>query len=192
MSDATPLTRIPGPALILGPAHGGKSELAVQLLAPDKSAVVVGTAMPGDPALDKRIRELRAYRPGAWETVESGHDLPAALENALGQSRQVLVDSVNQWIGALVVDAAADDAKVSETALAETLDFRIGELLNVVRGVGTQARLVLVSAEVGGGPAPARAAERQYRRAVGLVNRQLAEIAKSVIVVNAGIPQRIK
>ena len=53
-------------------------------------------------------------------------------------------------------------------------------------------RYVLVSAEVGAGPAPSRSAERLFRQQVGLCNQRLAQAASTVIAVQSGIASIIK
>ena len=71
------------------------------------------------------------------------------------------------------------------------VERQIRELEQALAGA-KHHRLVLVSSEVGAGPPPARGAERQFRRSLGLLNQSLARAAASVVVVTAGIPQILK
>jgi adenosylcobinamide kinase/adenosylcobinamide-phosphate guanylyltransferase len=187
----TSWTKLPSPILILGGAHAGKSELATQLIAPDRGAVVIGTADTGEGALSPRLKALKALRPPAWDTVETTHDLPAALSQAAKTSPQVLVDAVSLWLASLHVELGARGADDPVVAMADA-DQRINELIKVIAGVPAGCRLVLVSAEAGHGLAPQRVADRLYRRAVGLANQQLAKRAATVIEVTAGIPRFLK
>lgn len=188
MNDALTATRLPSPVLLLGAAHSGKSELALQYVAPDQHAVVIGTSRADGRGMGRRISELKALRPPPWESVDSGADLPAMIADAATGTTQILVDSVSQWLAGMTV--AADS--VAEDRLEEELRLASDELVRVIHDLEKKLRLVLVSAEVGAGPAPTRAAERLFRRAVGQLNRRLATLSRSVVVVHAGIPQRIK
>lgn len=184
-------TRLPAPILILGGAHAGKSELAMQLLAPDCETVVIGTADTNESALSPRLKALKALRPPAWTTLETTQDLPAALAQAVKKSPQVLVDAVSLWLAALHVELGARGADDPAGAMQDA-DQRVDELMQVVLGAPKTCRIVLVSAEAGHGLAPQRVADRLYRRAVGLANQRLARQATTVIEVVAGLPRFIK
>jgi adenosylcobinamide kinase/adenosylcobinamide-phosphate guanylyltransferase len=182
------LTQLDGPVLVLGPAHAGKSELAIQLLAPDRAAVVLGTSTLRHEAMERRLGQLAALRPPTWETIAVTRDLPVAVDDALGRAPQLLVDSVSQWLAAVVV-GDADEAPGE--AIAAAAAKQVDELLALI-AARPQARVVLVSAEAGAAPTPGRPMERLYRRLVGETNRRLAAAARSVVVVHAGIPLVIK
>ncbi len=175
------------PVLLLGPAHAGKSELAMRLLRPDQPAVVVGTASTRERAFQERLEHLKGLRPAAWESLDCESDLPGLVDEAAGRAGQVMIDAVSQWVATLVV--GRDDA--GEAALADFLKEQTLELRRVVKK-HPNCRFVLVSAEVGGSPAPSRAPERLYRQAVGLANQRLAELSSTVLWVTAGLPLKLK
>lgn len=177
----------PAPVFLLGPAYAGKSELAMRLFRPDQAAVVIGTASPRERAFHDRLEHLKALRPAAWESLDCEADLPGAVADAASRSPQVMVDAVSQWLASLVV--GRDDS--GEAALTEYVRAQVDELRRVI-AKNKQCRFVLVSAEVGGSPAPARAPERLYRQAVGQANQRLADLAQTVLWVVAGQPLKIK
>jgi adenosylcobinamide kinase/adenosylcobinamide-phosphate guanylyltransferase len=188
-----PLTTTTAPAVVLGAAYSGKSELAMRLLAPDRAAIALGTAPANEPAFAARIAALKAGRPAAWDSRDAGHDLAAAVEEAARQAPQVLIDSVSQWLAGLLVggEAAPADGAPSFTATKAEVVHRLEELLRVL-GAFPAVRFAVVSAEVGGGPAPPRPVERLYRELVGQANMRLAQWAKTVLVVHAGVPLMLK
>ena len=184
------LTQLPSPILVLGPAYCGKSAWSHQLLSPVSETHVLGTAPQGDPAFEKRIAALQSLRPPAWESRHVGSDLSLALGDTLGRQPpcpQILIDSVSQWIAVLILtlqSTCEDDleAKVTE---------RLNEFLRVAKTYGS-TRLVMVSAEVGGGPSSPRPMERLYRQMVGLANQRIASLSASVVNIQAGLPQFLK
>ncbi len=188
MSLPSPLnSSTPAPVLLLGPAHAGKSELAMRLLRPDQAAVVVGTAAVRERAFHERLEHLKGLRPAAWESLDCESDLPGMVDDAASRAPQVMVDAVSQWLAALVV--GRDDQ--GESALADFLKAQVDDLRRVMQK-HRNCRFVLVSAEVGGSPAPSRAPERLYRQAVGQANQRFAELAQTVLWVAAGLPLKLK
>lgn len=187
MTEPLKGTCLAAPILLLGPAHSGKSELGVQFLAPDQPAIVVGTGQTSG-GRQRRLTALKNLRPPHWESIDCSTDLPAAVAEASARTQQILIDSVSQWLAALTV---AGDS-LSEDMLEEDLRSRADDLFRVVSAASMKTRIVVISAEVGAAPAPLRAPERLYRRAVGLLNQRLAALSQTVIAVHAGIPLRIK
>ncbi|MBM4252549.1 MAG: hypothetical protein FJ146_11310 [Deltaproteobacteria bacterium] len=183
-------TQSKSPILLLGNAHSGKSELAIQCLRPDLPALVIGTAPPTEPAFQSRIAELQGLRPATWDCIYAGTDLALAVSSATADVKQVLIDSVNQWLATLLL-GYSDDADGSEHGRTGMLNSRIDELITVLRS-RADTRFVIVTAEVGGGPAPSRMAERLFRQHLGLANQRLARVAASVLAVQAGIPTILK
>jgi adenosyl cobinamide kinase/adenosyl cobinamide phosphate guanylyltransferase len=155
--------------LILGGARSGKSELAERLAAslPPPVAYVataVADASRPDPDWAARLAAHRRRRPATWRTVEAGTGLVEALAQI---EDSVLVDALGTWVAA-TPGFAADAA-----GLCEVLQAR-------------RAPAVLVSDEVGLGVHPYSEAGRQFRDALGSVNRAVADIADRVLLVVAG------
>ena len=183
-------TQTKSPLLILGNAHSGKSELAIQCLRPDLPGIVIGTAPPNEPTFHSRIAELQGLRPATWDSVYAGTDLVAAVTSATANVQQIIIDSINQWLATLLLSYSEDDDG-SEQGRANLLNSRVDELVKLLKR-NQETRFVVVTAEVGGGPAPSRMAERLFRQQLGLANQHLARAASSVLAVQAGIPSILK
>ena len=79
-----------------------------------------------------------------------------------------------------------------ETLRARCLE-RVREITRLTQDAcDGEQRLVLVSAELGAGPAPARFLERVFREAVGIMNQHLAALCPTVLSVQAGLAQVLK
>src|SRR4051812_34056573 len=95
------LLHLPSPLFILGPAYSGKSELAHEALAKAPPTTVLGTA--GLTEMESRITQLKSLRPDHWAILES-HELNDDLSEALRESEQVLIDSINQWLANFMLE----------------------------------------------------------------------------------------
>jgi adenosyl cobinamide kinase/adenosyl cobinamide phosphate guanylyltransferase len=160
--------------LVLGGARSGKSEVAEAMAgrAPAPVAyVATATGGGGDPEWTARIAAHRARRP-PWPTLEvpAGGDLARTVAEAAGRpvgAATVLVDSLGVWLAG-VPDFASD----------------VGAVAGALAAV--DAEVIVVSDEVGLGVHPASAAGRQFRDALGALNRAVADAAGEVVLVVAG------
>jgi adenosylcobinamide kinase / adenosylcobinamide-phosphate guanylyltransferase len=153
--------------LVLGGARSGKSELAERLVADSGLSVTyvaTGQADDGDHDMAARIERHRVRRPVEWGTVEAGEDLAGAVAGLPGA---VLVDSLGTWLARL------EGFRGDFGALAAALEARPGTT-------------IVVSDEVGLGVHPSTEAGRQFRDALGELNRVVADAADEVLLVVAG------
>jgi len=151
--------------LVLGGARSGKSEVAERLaLAMPAPVTYVATGVATDDDMAARIAAHKLRRPPAWETVEVGADLVDAVARLDGS---LLIDALGTWV------ASVDGLKADGAALALALRERDGDA-------------VVVSDEVGLGVHPSSSVGRQFRDALGDVNRAVADAADSVLLVVAG------
>ncbi|MET7834593.1 bifunctional adenosylcobinamide kinase/adenosylcobinamide-phosphate guanylyltransferase [Micromonospora sediminicola] len=165
--------------LVLGGIRSGKSEFAESLVADAPTVRYVATAPAGDPEDTEwagRLAAHRARRPGSWTTEETAADPGrlAELITAAGPHDTVLVDDLGGWVTVLLDPAhqpADDTATVAELAAA-------------VRA--SQARLVLVSPEVGLSLVPTTPLGRAFTDALGATNRAVADACDAVALVVAG------
>ncbi len=167
----------------------GKSKFARHTLDAVKTTIVIGTGSEKDASLKDRIEALKAERPQQWHTIESQSDINEPLQNESAKFQQILLDSVNQWLAALIVFGAE---KYSISQLADICDQEIKGLLDSLTKLAQSKRLVIVSAEVGHSLAPSSAIERLLREKISLLNLSLAELSSSVVKLTCGIPQIIK
>jgi adenosylcobinamide kinase / adenosylcobinamide-phosphate guanylyltransferase len=164
---------------VLGGARSGKSRFAEQLAADWGGPVLyVATATASDEEMAERIRRHRASRPVDWRTLEAPRDVAHAVRASLGEARTVLVEDLTLLLSNLFVE----QADAAETAAQAELDG----LLRL------EARLVLVSNEVGMGLVPEYPLGRQFRDALGRLNQLAAASVDEVHFLVAGVPLRLR
>jgi nicotinate-nucleotide--dimethylbenzimidazole phosphoribosyltransferase len=162
--------------LVIGGTRSGKSEVAEGLAArvADRVTVLIpwadaGTDIDADTELAARVATHRARRPAAWTTVECGDALPAALA---ATPDVVVVDSLGTWVARH--DAFAVDVDALVTALRRR-----------------DAATFVVTEEVGLSVHAPTEAGRGFADAVGLLNRAVADVADTVLLVVAGRALRL-
>ncbi|MFG1674779.1 bifunctional adenosylcobinamide kinase/adenosylcobinamide-phosphate guanylyltransferase [Micromonospora sp. NPDC049282] len=165
--------------LVLGGIRSGKSGFAESLVADAPMVRYVATAPAGDPEDTEwaaRLAAHRARRPGSWTTEETAAD-PGRLAEviaAAGPNDTLLVDDLGGWVTVLL-DPAHQPADDTAT---------IAELASAVRA--SEARLVLVSPEVGLSLVPTTPLGRAFTDALGATNRAVADACDAVALVVAG------
>ena len=117
--------------------------------------------------------------PSEWETVESPLELPGTLQNLKGRNAAVLVDCITMWLTNMLLEESGPDP---ESAVAE--------LCNVIRTVDYP--LVLVTNEVGWGIVPDNALARRFRDLSGFAGQRIGRACRTVTLVAAGLPLRLK
>lgn len=161
--------------LVLGGAASGKSKYAESLCAAPRA--YVATAQAFDDEMHGKISKHQWQRGEGWITIEEPLDLVGALRKAEAQAGTVLLDCLTLWLTNLVM-AEKDVA----AALADVLDQ--------LRGM--KAKVVIVSNELGLGVVPEHGLTRRFRELHGVMNQSVAEVADSVVLVMAGLPQVLK
>ncbi|MEV0006123.1 bifunctional adenosylcobinamide kinase/adenosylcobinamide-phosphate guanylyltransferase [Micromonospora sp. NPDC050980] len=165
--------------LVLGGIRSGKSGFAESLVADAPMVRYVATAPAGEPDDTEwaaRLAAHRARRPGSWTTEETAAD-PGRLAEviaAAGPNDTLLVDDLGGWVTVLL-DPAHQPADDTAT---------IAELAAAVRA--SEARLVLVSPEVGLSLVPTTPLGRAFTDALGATNRAVADACDAVALVVAG------
>lgn len=175
--------------LVLGGARSGKSEVAERLVGrwgPEVVYVATGTA--SDESMARRIEKHQQRRPSTWKTIElfspanptdptyptsptnPGPELPEVLKTIDGP---VIIDSLGTWL----VRFSDFDSDVD--SLCSALLERTGST-------------VIVSEEVGMGVHPSTEIGRDFRDALGVLNRQVASISDEVLFVVAGRAIRLE
>ncbi len=164
--------------LVLGGARSGKSRHAEALVESQPGACIyLATAQAGDGEMAARIAAHRARRDARWTTVEEPLDLTAALGQACGPDRAVLVDCLTLWLSNLL-GAGRDVAAECDGLLAALPEFK--------------GPVVLVSNEVGQGVVPDNALARRFVDHAGRLHQDLAAAAQRVVFMTAGLPQELK
>ncbi len=177
-------------SLILGGVRSGKSAFAERLARElNQPTLYLATGQASDAEMEERIRRHRQARPENWTTLEEPIDPAAALEPALAvpqPARAILIDSLDIWVGNLLLMHEEEPAPGVESLTLSSLD----RLLDVCRKA--PATFFLVSSEVGLSPVPPNPLGRHFQDLLGLVNQRVAATADRVYLVVAGIPVEVK
>ncbi len=182
--DRSPRTR----TLVLGGARSGKSLTAERLLAadPEVTYVATGGKRAGDEEWEQRVRIHQERRPSTWTTVETT-DVAAVLVKACERD-SILVDCLTLWLADCLDRAGTWSSDPSDldaaAASAASVEAEIDALLGAVRA--TEARVVLVSNEVGQGVVPGTRSGRDFRDELGRLNARVADAVDDVTFVVAG------
>lgn len=166
--------------LITGGARSGKSKYAEECaLRLGAKLLYLATGEAGDAEMAERIADHQKRRGEKWITVEEPLEISKVLQLHQGKVDCVLVDCLTLWISNLLLQKGEQYAKgaVDDFILnAPNFDFH----------------LFLVTNEVGWGIVPDNALARQFRDLTGWSNQRMAEVAKDVVLMVAGIPFPIK
>jgi adenosylcobinamide kinase / adenosylcobinamide-phosphate guanylyltransferase len=169
-------------ALVLGGARSGKSRYAADLAkGVNKKTVFIATATALDEEMKERIRLHKISRPKNWGLIEEPLNLSKVLLKSKPAYDTVLIDCVGLWISNLLMANMKDG--VIEKKIKELTDSILKAEADLV---------IIVSNEVGAGLVPADPVSRRFRDLVGLANQTMAAGADEVIMMQAGIPVRIK
>ena len=172
--------------LLTGGVRSGKSGRALALAGDSDDVLFVATAQAFDDEMRARIAAHKAERPLTWSTLEEPIDLAARLQERIDTKAHavVVIDCLTLWVSNLLL-SLPDDAD-AEALIAE----RARELLAVIGR--TNARVIVVTNEVGLGVVPPTPLGRRYRDALGRVNQLVAAAADEVILLVSGIDVVIK
>ena len=160
--------------LVTGPARSGKSEWAETLAArSEKSVIYIATAVvnPTDTEWQTRIETHKNRRPLSWKTLDVPIDLAEAIALA-NESSCLLVDSLGTWL--------ANILELDETAWRQTIEKLLGTLQK------SGADVIFVAEETGWGVVPAYPVGRLFRDRLGMLTRELGEIANPVYLITSG------
>lgn len=169
---------------IVGGASSGKSGVALQLAAEGAGKAArrafVATGEGLDEEMAMKIAKHRQSRSLTWETAEVPLDLSAWIEDQGKQYRVILVDCLTMWLSNHCERGAKDKDIMDKTKA----------LLRAIRR--SDARVVLVSNELGMGLVPADRQSRRFRELAGEINRLVAETADEAYFVVSGMPLPLK
>jgi adenosylcobinamide kinase/adenosylcobinamide-phosphate guanylyltransferase len=173
--------------LILGGARSGKSRFA--LAQGDENGfeprLFLATASAGDEEMRQRILRHRSQRGSEWQTLEEPYLLVEALSrSAIHEKGLVIVDCATFWISNLLCGMGG------KTKSTEEIEKEFEKLVQIFPRLKGNIRVV--SNEVGLGIVPDNLLSRQFRDLQGTFNQSVASVANQVILLTAGIPQKIK
>ncbi|MBU2102177.1 MAG: bifunctional adenosylcobinamide kinase/adenosylcobinamide-phosphate guanylyltransferase [Candidatus Omnitrophota bacterium] len=167
---------------ILGGARSGKSRYAAEIAKKlGKKTIFIATAAALDDEMKERIRLHKISRPKGWGLIEEPMDLSGVIVGLKPTYDVAIIDCIGLWVCNLLMADMKDDA------IEKRIKKLTGSIFKAKAGL-----VVIVSNEVGGGIVPADPLSRRFRDLLGLANQMIAAKAESVIVMQAGIPVKIK
>jgi len=170
--------------LVLGGARSGKSRYAEQqAIASELPVLYLATAEARDSEMQSRIQHHRQRRPVHWQTLEE----PIRLADAIRQHAVIgcclLVDCLTLWLSNVLFDKQGNlQESVFNTERSALLDAL----------AQCDGRVIMVSNEVGLGVVAADAMTRRFVDEAGFLHQALVQICDSVVLVTAGLPQKLK
>ena len=165
--------------LILGGARSGKSNFTEKIAREAKKIVYIATAEALDDEMRVRIENHKRERPSSWRTIEAPNGLTEPIRQIESDVDLIIIDCLTVYISNQM---ASFSKKKIFGDISENLD-----LLIKLKG-----KVLLVSNEVGMGIVPDNKMARDYRDILGKVNQMVAETAKEVYLMVAGIPMKVK
>jgi adenosylcobinamide kinase/adenosylcobinamide-phosphate guanylyltransferase len=171
--------------LVLGGARSGKSHYAESLLSTvgEVDYVACGGAARDDAEWADRIALHRDRRPASWNTIET-IDLVTVLRST---GPPVLIDCLTTWLAGTMDECGVwEDEVGADARLATAVDAVVGAWSRAAR------RVIGVSNEVGSGIVPATPSGRRFRDELGVLNARIAAGSDRVVLVTAGLPQRLR
>ncbi|MGY6276804.1 bifunctional adenosylcobinamide kinase/adenosylcobinamide-phosphate guanylyltransferase [Methylomonas sp. MgM2] len=170
--------------LVLGGARSGKSRYAEQqAIASGLPVLYLATAQALDNEMQARIQHHRLRRPAQWRTLEEPIRVADAIRRHAVAGCCILVDCLTLWLSNVLFDKQGH----LQEAVFDRERSALLEALTECDG-----RVIMVSNEVGLGVVAADAMTRRFVDEAGFLHQALARICDSVVLVTAGLPQKLK
>ncbi|MCQ8104191.1 bifunctional adenosylcobinamide kinase/adenosylcobinamide-phosphate guanylyltransferase [Methylomonas sp. SURF-2] len=170
--------------LVLGGARSGKSRYAERRAIDCGLPVLyLATAEAGDEEMHARIAHHRLRRPAEWQTLEVPVQLASAIQTHAKPDRCLLIDCLTLWLSNVLFDRHGN---IQEQLFAAQRAAFLAALRDC------KGRVIMVGNEVGLGVVAADAMTRRFVDEAGFLHQELAQICDQVVLVTAGLPQRLK
>lgn len=167
----------PCQTIVIGGARSGKSTFAERLVRfYGKSKIYIATAQTADSEMSDRIDRHRQQRGADWHTIESPLDLTSVLAGA-DSDQAILIDCLTLWLS-------------NHLCAGTDIETESDRLLTAI--ANCDAKVVVVSNEVGQGIVPENALARRFRDAQGRLNQRLAAQCQLAVLIAAGLPLVLK
>jgi adenosylcobinamide kinase/adenosylcobinamide-phosphate guanylyltransferase len=170
--------------LVLGGARSGKSRYAEQEAAKSGLPVIyIATAEARDTEMQARISVHQQSRPQQWKTVEEPIKLARIIEKYNEAGVCLLVDCLTLWLTNILFD---QDGHVKQP-IFERETQALYQALSTFSG-----QLIFVTNEVGLGIVPMDKMTRRFVDEAGYLHQRIAALSDKVVLVTAGLPQKLK
>ena len=161
--------------LVTGASRSGKSEFAEMLAKKTHCSIVyIATAKADqtDREWQNRILKHQQRRPKTWQSATICDEKLSSYIYQASASDCLLIDSLGTWI--------ANFLDLNQTQWEEMTSNLLANLK------GSKARIILVGEETGWGVVPAYPMGRLFRDRLGILSRQIANIADTTYLVAGG------
>jgi len=178
--------------LVLGGTKSGKTSFA-QNRAGDLSESAAGgvlyiaTALALDGGMKKRIAAHRLSRPGHWITVEETYKVSGILKKEAEAKTAVIIDCLTM-LATNIIMRLGDEPNREEAQ--ELVTTEVKDLLSAAADVDAEVIIISNQVEVGL-VAPTRLGGI-FQDIAGISHQIIAAAADEVILMTAGIPQKLK
>jgi adenosylcobinamide kinase/adenosylcobinamide-phosphate guanylyltransferase len=170
--------------LVLGGARSGKSAYAEKIANESNLPVTyIATAQVYDDEFKARVQHHKDRRPASWILVEEPHRLTQTLASLAAPNQCLIVDCLTVWLAQWI---CTDCSPPQDSSWALEREAFLA-LLPTLPG-----NLILVSNEVGMGIVPLGEINRQFQDEQGRLNQAVAQLAKHVNFIAAGLPLSLK
>ena len=163
--------------LILGGTSSGKSAWAERyVLEQGQKVGYIATAQALDAEMKEKIAQHRGRRGDEWTTREEPLNIISCFD-AFPAEKPILLDCATLWLSNLVL--AEKNVAAESSAFIDYLHNYTG-------------KLVIVSNETGLSVVPHTRIGRDFQKAQGQLNQQLAALADRVVLIVSGLPLLLK
>ena len=163
--------------LVLGGASSGKSAWAESyVLKQGQNVGYIATAQPFDAEMKEKIAQHKGRRGEEWTTCEEPLNIISCF-NAFPADQPILLDCATVWLSNLIL--AEKNISAESSAFIDYLHSHSG-------------KLVIVSNETGLSVVPHSRLGRDFQKAQGQLNQQLAALADKVVLIVSGLPLLLK
>ena len=163
--------------LVLGGASSGKSAWAERyILKKGQKVGYIATAQALDAEMKEKIAQHRGRRGDEWTTREEPLNIISCFD-AFPAEKPILLDCATLWLSNLVL--AEKNVAAESSAFIDYLHNYTG-------------KLVIVSNETGLSVVPHTRLGRDFQKAQGQLNQQLAALADRVVLIVSGLPLLLK
>lgn len=171
--------------LVLGGTKSGKTGYAESLAYGD--VLYLATAEVLDDEMKLRVNHHKRSRPKDWDTVEETRDILNVLQQNGDKYDFILMDCLTLWMTNMLGELPVEYNR------EELLSNNIKSALEFVEEIkNRKADLVIVSNQVEVGLVSPYPLGRVFQDLAGLMHQKIAQYADSVVVMQAGLPLRLK
>jgi len=150
----------------------------------------VATAEAGDEEMRQRIKNHKETRPATWNTLEATNNIGSQISSKIEGDQVVIVDCITLLVSNIFGQYSGSNDRIDASLIEEKVTGEINELIECIKK--TDTTFIIVTNEIGLGLVPINRTSRLYRDLLGKANQRLAEVAKEIYLMVAGLPLQIK